>query len=182
MNKMIISFLCSSIIFSNNHIQLNTPIPFDSIHSRDYGLYAGLTNEDFESYVVDVDEDVVEYVSAPAYDEDELELLAKLIYRETGGQGLECMIACGSVVINRINSDNYPDTLEEVIFQRGQYSVTFNRDRFWSTEPSEDAYYAAELVLTSGSQIPSNVMYQGKSDSIGSGVWKIIGGEVYCYD
>lgn len=151
-----------------------------------YGLYAGITNEDWLAYDVDVVEEEQEIVGSEieylGYTDTEYQMLARLIYLETGGQGWDCMVACGSVVMNRIQSDNYPNTLEGVIFQNGQYSVTRNRHRFWLTEPSEDAYMVAELVLTCGSQIPDNVMFQGQSRTIGSGVWKIIRGEAYCYE
>lgn len=162
------------------------------IDKHTYGLYAGITDIDFTTCeIATVVEEEKEDVTATeeeivylGYTESDYELLAKLIYRETGGQGIECMIACGSVVLNRVNSDNpyYPDTLEEVIFQSGQYSVTFNRDRFYNTVPSEDAYFVAEMLLTNGSQIPSNVMFQGQSRTIGSSVWRVINGEVYCYE
>lgn len=159
---------------------------------NDKGLYAGITDIDFTTYeVATIVEEEKEEVTATeeieieylGYTESDYELLAKLIYRETGGQGMECMIACGSVVLNRVNSENpyYPDTLEEVIFQSGQYSVTFNRERFDNTIPSEDAYFVAELLLTCGSQIPSNVIYQSQS-ALGSGIWRTINGEVYSYE
>lgn len=156
----------------------------DDIHPN--GLYAGVTDEDWLAYDVDVVKEEQEIVGSEidfiGYDDTDYQMLAKLIYLETGGQGWDCMVACGSVVMNRIQSDKYPNTLEDVIFQNGQYSVTRNRHRFWLTEPSEDAYMVAELVLTCGSQIPSNVMFQGQSRTIGSGIWKIIRGEAYCYE
>ena len=159
------------------------------IDKHTYGLYAGITDIDFTTceiatVVEEEKEDVTatEEIEYLGYTESDYELLAKLIYRETGGQGMECMIACGSVILNRVNSPHYPDTLQEVIFQSGQYSVTFDRESFDNTVPSEDAYFVTELVLTCGSQIPSNVMYQGQNSDIGSGVWDIINGEVYCYE
>lgn len=148
------------------------------------GLYAGFTAEDFLSYAPAAVEEK-ETVNTEAYldvTKSDYELLAKLVERETGGQGLECMVACASVVINRVNSDKYPNTIKEVIYQRGQYSVVRNERRFNNTIPCENAYYAAELVLTAGSQIPANVLFQGQNKNIGSGVWKIIKGEVYCYE
>ena len=159
---------------------------------RDFGLYAGVTNEDWLSYELTVDKEDKETVSTDIeqnnYTNDDLELFAKLIYRETGNQGWDCMLACGSVVLNRMNSDHYPDTLKGVIYQHNKrtgkyaYSVVKNSSRFNNTVPSEEAYWCAEFLLQNGSQIPANVMYQGQSRSIGSGVWKIINGEVYCFE
>lgn len=158
------------------------------LQKKDVGLYAGITNIDFENYkfveVVPEEKEIVtssEFESGETrFTHEEYELLAKLIYRETGNQGWDCMVACGSVVMNRLNSSKYPNTIKAVIFQKGQYSVTKNRTRFYNTVPSEDAYMVAELILNEGSQIPENVLYQSQS-KLGSGVWKVINGEVYSY-
>lgn len=155
------------------------------------GLYAGITDIDFESIpVAEVVKEEVDLVTSSEteiengetkYTHEEYVLLAKLIYRETGNQGWDCMVACGSVVMNRLHSNKYPNTIKGVIFQSGQYSVTRNRTRFYNTVPSEDAYMVAELILNEGSQIPSNVLYQSQS-ALGSGIWKTINGEVYSYE
>ena len=52
---------------------------------------------------------------------DEETLLAALIQCEAGGCGLECMTAVAAVVINRVHSGSYPNTIYGVIYQRGQF-------------------------------------------------------------
>ena len=52
----------------------------------------------------------------------EEELLAALIYCEAGGESYVTQVAVGSVVINRIQSDHYPNTLSGVIYQSGQFT------------------------------------------------------------
>ena len=52
---------------------------------------------------------------------DEETLLAALIQCEAGGCGVECMTAVAAVVINRVHSGSYPNTIYGVIFQRGQF-------------------------------------------------------------
>lgn len=49
------------------------------------------------------------------------ELLASVIFCEAGNQSYEGQVAVGAVVMNRINSDKFPDTMEEVIYQSGQF-------------------------------------------------------------
>ena len=59
---------------------------------------------------------------AEAAQQAEKELLASLIFCEAGNQPYEGQVAVGAVVINRINSSSYPNTMEEVIYQSGQFS------------------------------------------------------------
>lgn len=51
----------------------------------------------------------------------ELELLAALIYCEAGNQPYEGQVAVGAVVMNRIRSGIYPNSIAEVIYQSGQF-------------------------------------------------------------
>ena len=52
---------------------------------------------------------------------DEETLLAALVQCEAGGCGVECMTAVGAVVINRVRSGSYPNSIYNVIYQRGQF-------------------------------------------------------------
>lgn len=52
---------------------------------------------------------------------DDVTLLGALIQCEAGGQIYECQLAVGSVVMNRIRSSVYPNSLREVIYQRSQF-------------------------------------------------------------
>lgn len=52
---------------------------------------------------------------------DEETLLAALVQCEAGGCGVECMTAVGAVVVNRVRSGNYPNSIYNVIYQRGQF-------------------------------------------------------------
>lgn len=49
-------------------------------------------------------------------------LLANIIYCEAGSEPYEGKVAVGAVVINRVLSDKFPDTVVGVIYQRGQFS------------------------------------------------------------
>lgn len=52
---------------------------------------------------------------------DEETLLAALVQCEAGGQGVQCMTAVGAVVVNRVRSGSYPNSIYRVIYQRGQF-------------------------------------------------------------
>ena len=53
---------------------------------------------------------------------DDVSLLAALIYCEAGNQSYEGMVAVGAVVMNRVNSPSFPNSISEVIYQSGQFT------------------------------------------------------------
>ena len=81
-------------------------------------------------------------------DFDELYLLAKVIEAEAGSDWLsdEWRMSVGEVVLNRVASPEFPDTLEEVVFQRGQY-YSRNNVFFRTLLPSERSVDAAARLL-----------------------------------
>lgn len=78
----------------------------------------------------------------------ELELLAQLVEAEAGNQDFDgkCMVV--DVVLNRVESPDFPNTISEVIFQDGQFSVITNgafEKAAWNMQESD---YAAVMVET----------------------------------
>ncbi len=61
-------------------------------------------------------------ISQVVFEENDRYLLANLIYCEAGGEPYEGQVAVGAVVMNRVLSSVYPDTVTGVIYQRGQFS------------------------------------------------------------
>ena len=72
-----------------------------------------------------VTEDTEEQIQEEIY-LGELELLAQLVEAEAGNQSFEGKCLVVDVILNRVESPDFPDTIEEVIFQDGQFSVTWN--------------------------------------------------------
>ena len=78
--------------------------------------------------------------------EDDLYLLAKIIECEARYESYEGKVAVGAVVLNRVMSERFPDTIKGVIFQKGQFQPI--TDGGWnSKEPSEQSYRAAGEAL-----------------------------------
>lgn len=59
---------------------------------------------------------------AVSADADELRLLGALIYCEAGNQSYEGMLGVGAVVMNRVRSGAYPNTIHSVIYASGQFT------------------------------------------------------------
>lgn len=68
----------------------------------------------------------IKYQDEFEYTEDELKLLACLVHAEAGNQSYEGKLAVANVVLNRVKSGKFPDTIKDVIYQPGQFSVAKN--------------------------------------------------------
>ena len=91
-----------------------------------------------------------------AYVRANQELLASIIYCEAGNQPYEGQVAVGAVVMNRIKSSSYPDTMEEVIYQSGQFSPAMSGwlDRVRANQGyTEVAMQAADDALAGSNPI-----------------------------
>lgn len=86
---------------------------------------------------------------AVSADADELRLLAALIYCEAGNQSYEGMIGVGAVVMNRVKSPAYPNTIYSVIYASGQFTPAMSGKvaRVYESGPPERCYQAAAASL-----------------------------------
>ena len=57
---------------------------------------------------------------------DDLTLMAAIIYCEAGAEPYETQLAVGAVIMNRIESSRYPNTLYDVLYQKGQFPPATN--------------------------------------------------------
>lgn len=112
----------------------------------------------------------------PEVDEEELYMLAHLLAGECQSYSRECQEAVASVVMNRVKHPSYPNSVEGVIFQHGQYACV--RDGNYDREPTALNWEVAEEVLRYGSQIPVNVVFQAQFKQ--GPCWKKIDGEYFC--
>ena len=96
-----------------------------------------------------------------AYVRANQELLASIIYCEAGNQPYEGQVAGGAVIMNRVKSGSYPNSIEEVIYQSGQFGPAatgwLNRVRS-SKGYSQTALQAAGDALN-GSNPIGNCLY-----------------------
>lgn len=106
-------------------------------------------------------------------DEYELSLMAHLLMGECGAtcNDDEMLYLAGAVVLNRVQSEYFPNSIEEVIYQSGQYQCIELKNSGFYKEPTERCWRIAEELLISGYDIPSNVLYQAEFKQ-GSGVYK----------
>lgn len=100
----------------------------------------------------------------------EMELVAQLVQAEAGNQSLEGKRLVADVVYNRVDSQDWPNTVEDVIFQSGQFSVinngAFNKAAWNITDDcfkvSEEEYYKINRYNT-------EVLYFNSGENLANG-------------
>lgn len=92
------------------------------------------------------------------WDTDEAYMLAKISMAEAEGEDTEGKALVILVVLNRVWSDEFPDTIEEVITQKKQFAA-YENGRYDRVEPNEDCYRALELVQVSHWNESQNATY-----------------------
>lgn len=75
------------------------------------------------------------------FDQADAELLLKIAQAEAGNQGIEGMELIMEVIINRANSETFPSTISDVIFQSGQFETVTN-GTYKTVEVSPEAHLA----------------------------------------
>ncbi len=93
-------------------------------------------------------------ITASASDE---ELLSVIIYCEARGESYKSKLAVASVVVNRVASSKFPNTVSGVIYQKGQFSpVGSGIFAYYLANEKNDSYKdckkAAKEILNNGSQ------------------------------
>ena len=93
------------------------------------------------------------------YDEEDLYWLSRIISAESRGEPLLGQIAVGNVVLNRVKSSKYPDTIREVVFDT-EYAVQFEpvANGTIYDDPTASAVVAAKLCLE-GANVVGDCMY-----------------------
>lgn len=108
-------------------------------------------------------------ISEVSFAEGDRYLLANLIYCEAGAEPYSGQVAVGSVVINRVLSSVYPDTVTGVIYQSGQFSpVASGRLALALSEGRATAacYQAADEVMGGTTNVGNCVYFRTPVDGI----------------
>ena len=75
---------------------------------------------------VELEENSILTSNMNGYSEYDYELLCEITYAEAGNQTEEQQVAAAATILNRVRSSIFPNTIKEVIMQRGQFASTKN--------------------------------------------------------
>ena len=113
--------------------------------------------------------------------EDDIELLAALVYHEARGECFDGQVAVIEVVLNRCLSPEFPDTVEGVVFQKYGDVWQFSPVPYiWTAEPTQTQYDAVYTAINSTDYIlPVETVFFGR-EAYNENVVAAIGNHVFC--
>jgi uncharacterized protein YgiM (DUF1202 family) len=109
----------------------------------------------------------IKHRSGFRYTQADVKLLACLVMAEAGTQSYEGKLAVANVVLNRVKSSKYPDTIKAVIYQSGQFTVTRNgalskqlaRYKNYNSNSEKSAIKAAKAALEGRNNIGTRLYF-----------------------
>ena len=108
-------------------------------------------------------------ISAALYRESELSLLARLVSGEARGEPYIGQVAVAAVVLNRVRSDEFPDTVSGVIFQPGAFDAVW--DGQFDMTPTDSAIRAARDAMNGWDPTGGCTYYYNPASATNSWIW-----------
>lgn len=109
--------------------------------------------------------------------DEEKMLLARVIWVEARGESAEGQQAVAEVVLNRLASDRFPDTLKSVIYASNQFRSIHYLD---DATPEQAQFDALEHAIYGPYILPENVVHFATYKT-NPYVWGQIDGHIFCY-
>lgn len=98
----------------------------------------------------EIPESDAEYVSASENDQNwnnkDSDILLRIAMAEAEGEGTEGKALVMKVVLNRVEDREFPNSVEGVVFQPGQFELVLDDGRYWNVEPDAECYKALYMV------------------------------------
>lgn len=121
--------------------------------------------------------------SGSLYSNSDLNLLAHLVYAEARGESYTGQVAVASVVLNRVKSSSFPNTVAGVIYQRGAFSVV--DDGQINLTPNKTAISAAQDAINGWDPSYGAIYYFNPNTATSSWIWSrpvtvVIGNHRFC--
>lgn len=132
----------------------------------------------YENYEKSYAETMLKLILDKGYTKRDIKLLAAAMQLENGDNSNLCLLYTGSVILNRVKASYYPDTIEGVLLQKGQYAKhTVNN--LYTVEISKRVYKLAQELLLRGS-IDNEIIFQSQFNTLGT-IKYIVDGEYFAY-
>jgi N-acetylmuramoyl-L-alanine amidase len=133
--------------------------------------------------------------NAPARNEDlpasnnlglsasDLKIMANAVYGEARGEPYEGQVAVAAVILNRVRSPEFPNTVSGVIFQPGAFTAVADGQIY--LEPNETAYKAVKDAVSGWDPVDGCLYYFNPATATSKWIWtrpqyKTIGRHIFC--
>ncbi len=111
-------------------------------------------------------------VSAASYNESETYLLGRLVHGEARGEPYVGKVAVAAVVLNRVKSPSFPNTISGVIYQSGAFDAV--SDGQINLTPDEDSLRAARDALNGWDPTGGCLYYYNPATATNGWIWSRI--------
>lgn len=118
------------------------------------------------------------------YSEQDLQILANAVYGESRGEPYEGQVAVAAVILNRLESPEFPDSVSEIIFQPGAFTAVAD-GQIWLT-PNVRAKQAVLDAINGWDPSENALYYFNPVTATSKWIWsrpqiKQIGEHIFCY-
>ncbi|MDR9854607.1 spore cortex-lytic enzyme [Paenibacillus sp. VCA1] len=115
--------------------------------------------------------------------ENDLKIMANAVYGESRGEPFEGQVAVAAVILNRVKSPSFPNTVHGVIFQPGAFTAVAD-GQIWLT-PNEVARKAVQQALNGWDPTGGCLYYFNPKTATSKWIWsrpqvKTIGQHIFC--
>lgn len=93
------------------------------------------------------------------------DILLRIAMAEAEGEGTEGKALVMKVVLNRVESKEFPDSVENVVFQPGQFEPVLDDGRYWNVEPDAECYKALYMVQCENWDDTEGALYFSRTGS-----------------
>ncbi|MBQ7223975.1 MAG: spore cortex-lytic enzyme [Clostridia bacterium] len=101
----------------------------------------------------------------------ELNLLARCVYSEARGEPYAGQVAVAAVVLNRVRSSSFPNTIAGVIYQKGAFTAV--SDGQINLTPNQTAYNAARDALNGWDPTGGCLYYYNPATATSKWIWSL---------
>ena len=147
---IILVVMFCAVCFANNQNEAQNCIVTEETKENEVQVVKEV-KEPTEAKIIEL-EPIVEPMPKEIYNPNEKYLLAKIAMAEAEECSTQTKAYVIMTVLNRVESNRFPNTVEGVIFERHGNTYQFSPigdGRWYRVEPNEDCWKAVEIALTS---------------------------------
>lgn len=151
------------VLKAENKTEASTYIPQQSIQTQYIETGSVEGSEEVEGTV---EEGSV--LNIQNWNNKDSDILLKIAMAEAEGEGIEGKALVMRVVLNRVADAEFPDSVEKVVFQAGQFEPVKDDGRYWNVEPDAECYKALYMVQCENWDATDGALYFCRT---GSSAW-----------
>ena len=131
----------------------------------------------------DVEEQIVSYAATSST--SDIQLMARAINGEARGEPYEGQVAVGAVILNRVKSSKFPNTIAGVIYQSGAFTAVADGQINVPIEEGSSVYKAARDAMNGWDPTGGCIYYFNPNTATNKWIWsrpqvKTIGKHIFC--